>query len=61
MTDLETLSAEKDREAAGAADLYSGLAARLDQVARQAADFAALVSRVDALRRADPAPPKPAS
>ena len=43
MTSLETLSAQKDREAAGAADLYKGLAARLDQVARQAADFAALV------------------
>jgi septal ring factor EnvC (AmiA/AmiB activator) len=51
---LETLSDEKDREAAGAADLYKGLAVKLDQVARQAADFAALVSRVNALRRADP-------
>jgi septal ring factor EnvC (AmiA/AmiB activator) len=50
--DLETLSAQKDREAAGAANLYQGLAARLDTVARQAADFAALVSRVNALRRA---------
>jgi septal ring factor EnvC (AmiA/AmiB activator) len=49
--DLETLSAEKDREAAGAANLYQGLAARLDTVARQAADFAALVTRVNALRR----------
>lgn len=51
---LQTLSDEKDREAAGAADLYKGLAVKLDQVARQAADFAALVSRVNALRRADP-------
>jgi len=51
---LETLSDEKDREAAGAADLYKGLAVKLDQVARQAADFAALVSRVNALRSADP-------
>jgi murein hydrolase activator len=49
--DLETLSAEKDREAAGAADLYQGLAAKLEIVARQAADFAALVARVNALRR----------
>jgi septal ring factor EnvC (AmiA/AmiB activator) len=51
---LETLSEEKDREAAGAADLYQGLAARLDQIARQAADFAALVVRVNALRQAEP-------
>ena len=51
---LETLSDEKDREAAGAADLYKGLAVKLDQVARQAADFAALVTRVNALRRAEP-------
>ena len=36
--------AEKDREAEGAANVYSGMAARLDQVARQAADFATLVS-----------------
>jgi septal ring factor EnvC (AmiA/AmiB activator) len=52
--ELAALSAEKDREAAGAANLYSGLAARLDQVAHQAADFAALVTRVDALRRSAP-------
>jgi septal ring factor EnvC (AmiA/AmiB activator) len=52
--DLQTLSAEKDREAAGAADLYQGLAVRLDTVARQAADFAALVTRVNALRRSEP-------
>jgi septal ring factor EnvC (AmiA/AmiB activator) len=52
--DLAALSAEKDREAEGAANLYSGMAARLDLVARQAADFATLVSRVDALRREAP-------
>jgi murein hydrolase activator len=51
-SDLVALSAEKDREAAGAADLYGGLAAKLDIVARQAADFTALVTRVNALRRA---------
>jgi murein hydrolase activator len=54
--DLEALSAQKDREAAGAADFTNKLATRLDQVARQAADFAALVTRVDALRRAEPSP-----
>ena len=52
-SDLVALSAEKDREAAGAADLYGGLAAKLDIVARQAADFTALVTRVNALRRAE--------
>jgi septal ring factor EnvC (AmiA/AmiB activator) len=49
--ELAVLSARKDREAEGAASLYSGLAARLEQVAKQAADFATLVSRVDALRK----------
>ena len=52
--ELEVLLAQKDREAAGAADLYSGLSARLELVARQAADFAALVTRVNALRAKDP-------
>jgi murein hydrolase activator len=52
--DLAALSAEKDQEAQGAASLYSGLAARLDRIARQAADFATLVSRVDALRKQVP-------
>jgi septal ring factor EnvC (AmiA/AmiB activator) len=52
--ELITLSAQKDQEASGAADLYSGLAARLDTVARQAADFNALVKRVNALRHAGP-------
>jgi septal ring factor EnvC (AmiA/AmiB activator) len=48
---LETLSAEKDRQAASAADLYSDLKTQLDAVAAQAADFQALVTRVAALRR----------
>ena len=52
--ELAALSAEKDREAEGAANLYSGLAARLDQIARQAADFTSLVNRVAALRRQGP-------
>jgi len=54
--DLEALSAQKDREAAGAAEFTNTLATRLDQVARQAADFAALVTRVETLRRAEPSP-----
>ncbi|HWC63266.1 MAG TPA: peptidoglycan DD-metalloendopeptidase family protein [Rhizomicrobium sp.] len=49
--DLEKLSAEKDKEAAGAADLYRTLSDRLDKIARQAADFAALVARINALRQ----------
>jgi septal ring factor EnvC (AmiA/AmiB activator) len=49
--DLERLSAEKDKEAADATDTYQTLSARLDKVARQAADFAALVTRVNALRQ----------
>jgi murein hydrolase activator len=53
--DLETLSAQKESEAAGAASFYKDLAVRLDKVARQAADFTALVTRVNALRRAEPA------
>ncbi len=53
--ELETLSAQKDLEAAGAADLYKNLSTRLDQVARQAADFTTLVGRINALRRAGPA------
>jgi len=54
--DLQALSAVKDREAAGAAQFTATLATRLDQVARQAADFAALVTRVNALRKAAPGP-----
>ncbi len=52
--ELAALSAQKDREAEGAANLYSGMAARLEQVAQQAADYATLVARVDALRRQAP-------
>ncbi len=54
--ELAALSEQKDREAEGAASLYSGMAARLDQVAKQAADFATLVARVDALRKAPDSP-----
>jgi murein hydrolase activator len=50
---LQALSDEKDREAAGAAGVYQTLAQRLDQISRQAADFATLVARVNALRRDD--------
>jgi len=49
--DLAALSAEKDQEAQGAASNYSGLAAKLGQIAHQAADFATLVARVEALRK----------
>lgn len=52
--ELAVLSAQKDREAEGAASLYSGLAARMEKVAQQAADYATLVARVDALRRQAP-------
>ena len=48
---LETLSAQKDAEAAGAAELYGGLKARLAEIAAKAADFQSLVTRVSQLRR----------
>src|SRR5262249_3536121 len=48
--DLEKLSAEKDKEAAGAADLYQNLSARLDKDARQAGGFAALIARIGGRR-----------
>src|SRR6185503_5766201 len=49
---IASLSAEKERQAEGAADLYGGLKARLAEIATKAADFQALVSRVATLRRA---------
>ncbi|HWA69981.1 MAG TPA: peptidoglycan DD-metalloendopeptidase family protein [Rhizomicrobium sp.] len=49
--DLDTLLAEKEREAAGAAQSYGSLKTQLDQVARQAADFQALLARVRQLRQ----------
>ena len=53
-SNLETLSEEKDREAQGAAGQYQEMAARLELVARQAADYSALVARVNALRNQSP-------
>jgi len=49
--DLDGLLTEKETEAAGAAETYGNLKARLEQVARQAADFQALLARVKALRQ----------
>jgi septal ring factor EnvC (AmiA/AmiB activator) len=49
--ELDELLAQKEREAAGAAESYGSLKARMEQVARQAADFRALLSRVRSLRQ----------
>lgn len=49
--DLDELLAQKEKEAAGAAETYGNLKIRLEQVARQAADFQALLARVKALRQ----------
>jgi septal ring factor EnvC (AmiA/AmiB activator) len=51
-TQLEALSAQKDREAAGAADRYADLRTRLTDIAAKAADFQSLVARVAQLRGA---------
>ena len=49
--DLDQLLGEKEKEAAGAAETYGNLKTRLEQVAREAADFQALLARVKALRQ----------
>jgi septal ring factor EnvC (AmiA/AmiB activator) len=49
--ELDTLLEQKEREAAGAAENYTGLKTQLATVARQAADFQALLTRVKALRQ----------
>jgi septal ring factor EnvC (AmiA/AmiB activator) len=49
--ELDTLLEQKEREAAGAAEIYTGLKTQLATVARQAADFQALLARVKALRQ----------
>lgn len=54
--DLDQLLARKEKEAAGAADRYGTLQTRLVAIARQAADFEALLKRVRALRQGAPAP-----
>jgi septal ring factor EnvC (AmiA/AmiB activator) len=49
--ELDTLLDQKEREAEGAAQTYTGLKTQLATVARQAADFQALLARVKALRQ----------
>lgn len=49
--DLDDLLAQKEKEAEGAAEAYGSLKSRLETVARQAADFQALLARVKALRQ----------
>ena len=53
--ELDRLLAEKEREAQGAAQDYGALKSELDRVARQAADFQALLVRVKQLRQGGPA------
>ena len=53
---IAALSAEKDRQAEGAAGLYGDLKAKLADIAAKAADFQALVTRVAQLRRTAPGP-----
>ena len=48
--ELDELLAQKQREAAAAAETYGSLKLELERVARQAADFQALLARVRALR-----------
>ncbi len=48
--ELDELLAQKQREAAAAAESYGSLKVELERVARQAADFQALLARVRALR-----------
>jgi septal ring factor EnvC (AmiA/AmiB activator) len=49
--ELDELLARKEQEAAGAAQSYGTLKSQLELVARQAADFQALLARVKALRQ----------
>src|SRR6185503_15640428 len=49
--ELDELLAQKEREAAGAAESYGTLKDRMEEVAREAADFQALLARVQTLRR----------
>lgn len=53
--DLDQLVAQKEQEAEGAAQTYGTLKTQMEQVARQAADFQALLARVRQLRRQAPA------
>ncbi len=49
--ELDELLARKEHEAEGAAEDYGTLKNRLEEIARQAADFQALLTRVKALRQ----------
>ena len=49
--ELDQLLAQKEQEAAGAAQSYGTLKAQMERVARQAADFQALLARVKELRQ----------
>ena len=49
--ELDELLAQKEKEAASAAQSYGTLKAQMEKVAREAADFQALLSRVRALRQ----------
>jgi len=49
--ELDELLAQKEKEAANAAENYGTLKAQMEKVAREAADFQALLSRVRALRQ----------
>jgi septal ring factor EnvC (AmiA/AmiB activator) len=53
--ELDDLLAQKEREAQGAAENYGALKTEMEQVARQAAGFQALLARVKQLRAAGPA------
>lgn len=50
-TELDGLLAEKEKEAASAAQVYGTLKTQLEKVAHEAADFQALLTRVRALRQ----------
>jgi len=49
--ELDELLAQKEKEAASAAETYGTLKTQLEKVAREAADFQALLTRVRALRQ----------
>jgi septal ring factor EnvC (AmiA/AmiB activator) len=51
--ELDQLLAQKEKEAAGAAQSYGTLKTQLERVAHEAADFQALLARVKALRQGD--------
>jgi septal ring factor EnvC (AmiA/AmiB activator) len=50
-TELDELLTQKEKEAASAAETYGTLKTQLEKIAREAADFQALLTRVRALRQ----------